>query len=98
MSAGDFLGLCAVIVGLIAMSAIAAGVIKRILALQERKLEILAGQTAEKAAQYASHNRDLEDRLRVVERIVTDKGYDVALQIDALRDVRAVEAVAGKVQ
>jgi hypothetical protein len=28
-----------------------------------------------------------EDRMRVVERIVTDKGYDVAHQIEALRGV-----------
>jgi hypothetical protein len=34
---------------------------------------------------------DLEDRVRVLERIVTDKGYDVATQIEALRDQRNVE-------
>ena len=28
------------------------------------------------------------DRVRVLERIVTDKGYDVATQIEALRDAR----------
>jgi hypothetical protein len=31
---------------------------------------------------------ELEDRVRVLERIVTDKGYDVATQIEALRDQR----------
>lgn len=36
--------------------------------------------------------RELEDRVRVLERIVTDKGYDVANQIEALRDARALEA------
>ncbi len=50
------------------------------------------GQTAEKAAQYASHTAQLEDRVRVLERIVTDKGYDVATQIEALRDARRTEA------
>ena len=35
--------------------------------------------------------RALEDRVRVLERIVTDKGYDVATQIEALRDQRTVE-------
>jgi hypothetical protein len=91
MEFGDFMGLAAVVCGGIAVCGITASVIKRMIALQERKIEIMAGQTAEKAAQYASHNRELEDRLRVVERIVTDKGYDVALQIEALRDARAVE-------
>jgi hypothetical protein len=30
----------------------------------------------------------LQDRVQVLERIVTDKGYDVASQIEALRDSR----------
>ena len=34
------------------------------------------------------------DRLRVLERIVTDKGYDVASQIEALRDDRSRAALA----
>ena len=50
-----------------------------------------AKETAERAAQYASGVKDLEDRLRVLERIVTDRGYDVATQIEALRDQRRVE-------
>lgn len=32
------------------------------------------------------HIRALEERVRVLERIVTDKGQDVAAQIEALRD------------
>ena len=47
--------------------------------------------TAEKAAQYAASNQELEDRVQVLERIVTDRGYDVATQIEALRDQRRVE-------
>ena len=33
------------------------------------------------------------DRTKVLERIVTDKGYDVAAQIEALRDSRPTEAL-----
>ena len=33
------------------------------------------------------------DRTKVLERIVTDKGYDVATQIEALRDARRTEAL-----
>ena len=33
---------------------------------------------------------DLEDRVRVLERIVTDGGYDLAHKIEALRDERPV--------
>lgn len=58
---------------------------------QRRIAELQVQATAEKAAQYASHTRELEERVRVLERIVTDGGYDTALQIEALRDQRAVE-------
>ena len=50
-----------------------------------------ADLTAEKAAQYSSQVTTLEDRVRVLERIVTDKGYDIATQIEALRDQRRVD-------
>ena len=60
---------------------------------QRKIAEIQAQATAEKAAQYATSNTQLEDRVRVLERIVTDKGYDVASQIEALRDARKVDAL-----
>ena len=44
--------------------------------------------SAEKAAQYAAHTERLEQRMRVLERIVTDKGIDVADEIERLRDDR----------
>jgi hypothetical protein len=52
---------------------------------RERRLEVEAGQAAEKAAQYASRSHELEDRVRVLEQIVTDRGADTAAQIEALR-------------
>ena len=54
-------------------------------------MQMQVNATAEKAAQYAASNKELEDRVRVLERIVTDGGYDVATQIEALRDQRRVE-------
>ena len=54
-----------------------------------------AENTAERAAQYASKVQQLEDRVRVLERIVTDRGYDIATQIEALRDQRRVDEGAG---
>lgn len=60
---------------------------------QSKLAELRVKETAEKAAQYASHTSELEERVRVLERIVTDKGYDVASQIEALRDARKVEAL-----
>ena len=35
---------------------------------------------------------ELEDRVRVLERIVTDGGYDLAHKIEALRDERGLDA------
>ncbi len=63
--------------------------------LAEMQLDTTAASTAEKAAQYASKIQALEDRVRVLERIVTDKGYDVATQIEALRDQRRVDDEGG---
>ena len=61
--------------------------------LEEKRIAATAEKSAEKAAQYAAHTTELEDRVRVLERIVTDKGYDVATQIEALRDARKTEAL-----
>ena len=58
---------------------------------QQKIAEMQLQATAEKAAQYATSNQQLEDRVRVLERIVTDSGYDVATQTEALRDQRRVE-------
>lgn len=52
---------------------------------REKKLEIEALHAAEKAAQYASRSSELEDRVRVLEQIVTDGGAQTAAQIEALR-------------
>lgn len=59
--------------------------------LEEKRIAATAEATSEKAAQYASHVAELEQRVQVLERIVTDRGYDIATQIEALRDQREVE-------
>jgi hypothetical protein len=53
--------------------------------LREKKLEVEASMAAEKAAQYASRSHELEDRVRVLEQIITDQGAQTAAQIEALR-------------
>ena len=56
-------------------------------ARHNRKMaEIHAAATAEKAAQYAAQTERLEARVRVLERIVTDKGVDLSDEIEKLRD------------
>ena len=54
--------------------------------LQEKKLDVESTLAAEKAAQYAASNAELEARVRTLEKIVTDGGYQTANQIEALRD------------
>jgi ABC-type phosphate transport system auxiliary subunit len=68
------------------VAVVSATVIRPWLKLQERKLELEAQMTAEKAAQYAAKTERLEQRMRVLERIVTDKGVDLSNEIDRLRD------------
>jgi hypothetical protein len=55
--------------------------------LKEKKLEVEAAGAIEKAAQYAASNAELEARVRVLEKIVTDGGMETAAQIEALRDI-----------
>lgn len=63
-----------------------AGVLHKWLKLKERQLEMTSHITAEKAAQYSAHTDRLEQRVRVLERIVTDKGIDLSDEIERLRD------------
>ncbi|MCA1662397.1 MAG: hypothetical protein LC648_09735 [Novosphingobium sp.] len=91
MGPGETISLIAVVVLLIVVLGMAYSAYERRLKFKERQLELTAASTAERAAQYATHNQQLEDRMRVLERIITDKGYDVATQIEALRDQRRVE-------
>jgi hypothetical protein len=55
--------------------------------LKEKKLEVDAGLAVEKAAQYAASNAELEARVRILEKIVTDGGVHTAAQIEALREM-----------
>jgi hypothetical protein len=64
----------------------------RIMAYKERQLVLTADSTAEKAAQYATQVQTLEQRVRVLERIATDKGADLAVQIEELRGEPALQA------
>jgi hypothetical protein len=70
----------------IPLFAIAAGVAKRWLRLKERQLERVSAETAEKAAQYAAKVERLEQRVAVLERLLTDRSAILADEIERLRD------------
>jgi DNA gyrase/topoisomerase IV subunit A len=78
--------LALVVVGIPAVLGIGSEMLKTWTQHREKMAEKLNAQAAEKAAQYAAHTERLEQRMRVMERIVTDRGLDVAEEIEKLRD------------
>jgi hypothetical protein len=79
--------------------AIIGGVfVKPWFAYRQRKLEIDAQMLAEKTAQYAASNGAIEQRLRVLERIITDSGFQTANAIEDLRDGTVRTVINEKVQ
>ena len=87
---GELTGLVGVLIPIFALSIPMVAIWAK---HRQKIAEMELRATAEKAALYATSNTELEARLRVLERIVTDKGYDVATQIEALRDARKVDAL-----
>jgi hypothetical protein len=71
---------------MIPIVAILSRTVTKMIALKEKQLESQTAMTAEKSAQYAAHTERLEARVRVLERIATDKGVDLSDGIDRLRD------------
>jgi hypothetical protein len=88
------LAIIALAIGLPVTLAMIAEVAKRQITFKERKLELMADKTAERAAQYAAHVERLEQRMRVLERIATDKGVDLADRIESLREEPALARIA----
>jgi hypothetical protein len=86
-----------IVVGIPVLGGISMSAFQRWLQHKEKMGQLIASQTAEKAAQYASHVERIETRLRVVEQIVTDGGVQTAAQIEALRQP-AVDAIRGPVR
>lgn len=80
-------------IAFVALAGVAIGVLiligevfKRYMKFKERKLALSAEGSAEKAAQYVAQVERLEERMRVLERIATDKGTGLAREIEDLRD------------
>ena len=53
---------------------------------EERKLELLARAEEAKSGHGRAAYKKMEERIRVLERIATDRGADLALEIEQLRD------------
>jgi len=89
MMMGEVMGL-AIVIGLPA--AFLIYIARRWFTFKEKQLESETSLAAEKAAQYAASNAELEQRLRVLEQIVTDPGAQTAAQIEALREHKRIES------
>jgi hypothetical protein len=87
---GQLVATLALIVLTIVVLGIASEMFKRWLDHKEVMATALNAQTAEKAAQYAAHTERLEQRMRVLERIATDRGADLSDEIGRLHDARPV--------
>ena len=57
---------------------------RRFFSFREKQLEVQALNAAEKAAQYVARASEFEQRLAVLERIVTDQPHALAREIDSL--------------
>jgi uncharacterized protein YpmB len=85
MEAGDVMALLIVV----ALPVLAVVILaSKFFRFREKKLQVEAMNAVEKAAQYASRSTELEQRVRVLEQIVTDGGAQTAAQIEALRQPR----------
>lgn len=71
---------------LIPLAAIGIAPFKMWIRVKEKQILAQSDLAAEKSAQYAQHMERFEQRLRVLEQIVTDRGAETASQIEALRD------------
>ena len=74
-----------IVVAVPVLGGIGMGMFQRWLQHKERMGQLMASETAEKAAQYAAHVERIEARLQVLEEIITDGGVQTAAQIEALR-------------
>ncbi len=59
--------------------------------LEEKRIAAGIRDDAPRNARDVERIDDLEERVRILERIVTDGGYDLAHKIEALRDERGFE-------
>ena len=92
MGPGEFMGLVAVIIGTISITGILTSAYKSKLKLREREIELQILQAEERKGLPPVNDDRIEQRLRVLERIATDKGPNLAAEIEQLRDQRAAKA------
>jgi len=81
----DWVLFFAIVVGIPVVFGVSSDVYKRHLKFKERQLEA-ERSSGPSNAEWVARMERLEDRLRVLERIITDKGHHLAEEIEKLRD------------
>lgn len=64
------------------------------IAVNKEKMKIKKQELDLLSAEKAAHTAQLEERVRVLERLATDKGVTLAREIDQLRDHHAIPALS----
>lgn len=75
-----------IVVGVPVVFGVAGDVVRRWFKLKEKQLALAAKHAAAQAAQSAAQIERLEQRVRVLERILTDRSTNLAMEIERLRD------------
>ncbi|MCH8686053.1 hypothetical protein [Pedomonas mirosovicensis] len=82
----DWILFFVIVVGIPVVFGVLGDVGKRWLKLKEKQLNLAVEQAGQQAAQSAARMERLEQRVRVLERIVTDRSGHLAEEIERLRD------------
>lgn len=87
MNFAEAIALCAVVLGLIAGAGIWLDAYNRRLKNRERELELRVRMAEAEGRNRIAGLPQIEERLRVLERIATDRRGDLASEIEELREI-----------
>lgn len=93
MDFGEFMGLAAVVIGTVLIVGILTGAYKAKLQVRAKELELRILEASGRPAQIDRTDQQVEQRLRVLERIATDRGPNLAAKIEELRGTRQNEVM-----
>jgi ABC-type Zn2+ transport system substrate-binding protein/surface adhesin len=86
MSTPIFVFVVTMVIGLPVVLGIGSAMFKHWLEHKQAMALALTAETAERAAQYAAKTERLEQRMAVLERILTDRSTHLGDEIERLRD------------
>jgi len=82
----DLFGILFMVVVFPVFAGIGYAIFHRWSQMKEAQMKAIGSDTAERAAQYAAKTERLEQRVAVLERLLTDRSTHLSDEIEALRD------------